>query len=179
MPESSVAVCIGLISDTHDLVRPQALTWLAGVDAIVHAGDICSPSVLDALAQIAPVTAVRGNNDRGAWAETLQSATTLTFAGISIYVVHDIADLRIDPRTHGVDVVVTGHSHKPSVLTRDGVLFVNPGSAGPRRFTLPVSVGRLFIEPDGVRVELHTLDLQADGHPAAARRRGGKQGGKH
>lgn len=178
MLESPVTVCIGLISDTHDLVRPQALAWLAGVDAIVHAGDICSPAVLDALAQIAPVTAVRGNNDRGAWAETLQSATTLTFAGISIHVVHDIADLRIDPRMQGVDVVVTGHSHKPSVLTRDGVIFVNPGSAGPRRFTLPVSVGRLYIEPSGVRVELHTLDLQANGHPTAARKRSAKQAGK-
>ncbi|WP_206951848.1 metallophosphoesterase family protein [Trinickia acidisoli] len=157
MPDSSLLVRIGLISDTHNLVRPEVLAWLAGVDAILHAGDICTPDVLDALAQIAPVTAVRGNNDRGAWADALPAATTLTLAGISIHVVHDIADLRGDPPAQRVDVVVTGHSHKPAIVTRDGVLFVNPGSAGPRRFKLPVSAGLLIVEQARVRAELHTL----------------------
>lgn len=148
---------IGLISDTHNLVRPEALHWLTGCDAIVHAGDICAPHVLEALEQLAPVTAVRGNNDRGAWAAHLPLCATLTVAGVTVHVVHDIADLDIDPRTEGVDVVVTGHSHKPSVHTEDGVLFVNPGSAGPRRFKLPVSAGILVVEDGGVHAQLHTL----------------------
>lgn len=148
---------IGLISDTHNLLRPEALQWLAGCDAIVHAGDICAPHVLEALARIAPVTAVRGNNDRGAWADELPVQTTLSVAGVAIHVVHDIADLRIDPRREGIDVVVTGHSHKPSVQTRHGVLFVNPGSAGPRRFKLPVSAGVLVIEGKRVEAQLHAL----------------------
>ncbi|RKP50486.1 metallophosphoesterase family protein [Trinickia fusca] len=148
---------IGLISDTHNLVRPEALDWLAGCDAIVHAGDICAPHVLEALQQLAPVTAVRGNNDCGVWAEHLPLRTTLKVAGVAVHVVHDIADLDIDPRAEGIDVVVTGHSHKPSVRTEDGVLFVNPGSAGPRRFKLPVSAGVLVIEDGRVRAQLHTL----------------------
>ena len=180
MPDSSSIVCIGLISDTHDLVRPEALAWLSGVDAIVHAGDICSPEVLQALAEIAPVTAVRGNNDRGAWAHALPEATTLTLGGIRIHVVHDIADLRLDPLACAVRVVVTGHSHKPSVLTREGILFVNPGSAGPRRFTLPVSAGKLFIdERETVRAELHTFVVQGRARSAGTLERGGsKRAGK-
>ena len=157
MPESPAVVRIGLISDTHNLVRPEALAQLAGVDAVLHAGDICSPDVLTALRVIAPVTAVRGNNDRGAWADALPAAVTVTIAGIAIHVVHDIADLQIDPSEQQVQVVVTGHSHKPSIATRDGVLFVNPGSAGPRRFRLPVSAGELIIERGRVRAQLHTL----------------------
>ena len=157
MPKSSAVVRIGLISDTHNLVRPEALERLAGVDTVLHAGDICSPEVLTALRRIAPVTAVRGNNDRGAWADVLPAAVTVTIAGISIHVVHDIADLQIDPSAQQVEVVVTGHSHKPSIATRDGVLFVNPGSAGPRRFKLPVSAGELIVERGRVRAELHTL----------------------
>jgi putative phosphoesterase len=151
------SVRIGLISDTHNLVRPEALAWLAGVEAIVHAGDICKPEVLDALARIAPVTAVRGNNDRGSWADALPAATTVAFGGISIHVVHDIADLSLDPSAPPPRVVVTGHSHKPSAATRDGVLFVNPGSAGPRRFKLPVSAAELIIDQGRVHVEFHTL----------------------
>ncbi|RDU97942.1 metallophosphoesterase family protein [Trinickia dinghuensis] len=157
MPSARNVVRIGLISDTHNLVRPEALAWLAGVDAIVHAGDICQPDVLEALARIAPVTAVRGNNDHGAWADELPVATTLTIGGAAIHVVHDIADLDIDASAQRIDAVVTGHSHKPSIVTRDGVLFVNPGSAGPRRFKLPVSAGRLIVEQGRVRAELHTL----------------------
>jgi len=151
------AVRIGLISDTHDLVRPEALACLAGVQAIVHAGDIGAPEVLDALARIAPVTAVRGNNDKGPWAERLPLSATLAVEGVSIHVVHDIADLRLDEAGSRIDVVVTGHSHQPAVARRDGVLFVNPGSAGPRRFKLPVSAGVLLIEGGRARAELHTL----------------------
>ncbi|TKC86967.1 metallophosphoesterase family protein [Trinickia terrae] len=147
---------IGLISDTHNLVRPEALQWLAGCDAIIHAGDICAPQVLDALAQIAPVTAVRGNNDIGEWAAQLPVSTTLDVQRVKIHVVHDIADLRADALA-GIDVVVTGHSHKPHVETRGGVLFVNPGSAGPRRFKLPVSAGMLAIEGARAEALLHTL----------------------
>ena len=157
MAKPSVTLKIGLISDTHNLVRPEALDRLAGVDAIVHAGDICNPEVLYALARIAPVTAVRGNNDRGAWADDLPTATTLTLGGVAIHIVHDIADWRIDPGQPRADVVVFGHSHKPSIATRDGVLFVNPGSAGPRRFKLPISMGMLIVEAACARAELHTL----------------------
>ena len=142
---------IGLISDTHNLMRPEALQYLAGCDAIIHAGDICQQAVLDALTRIAPVTAVRGNNDIGEWAASLPTHATLTVQQVTVRVVHDIADLGADPRSEGVGVVVSGHSHKPSISERDGVLFVNPGSAGPRRFKLPVSAGILTIE--GARAE--------------------------
>ncbi|HTI19320.1 MAG TPA: metallophosphoesterase family protein [Trinickia sp.] len=148
---------IGLISDTHNLVRPEALHWLTGCDAIVHAGDVCAPHVLEALSRVAPVTAVRGNNDVGAWADALPEETTLAIGGIAIRVVHDIGDLSGDPRKERIDVVVTGHSHKPSIETRDGVLFVNPGSAGPRRFKLPVSAGMLVVERGRVHAEVHKL----------------------
>jgi putative phosphoesterase len=148
---------IGLISDTHNLMRPEALQWLAGCDAIIHAGDVCAPPVLDALARIAPVTAVRGNNDVGDWALQLPLSTTLAIAGIDIHVVHDIADLRADALALGARVVVTGHSHKPLVREADGVLFVNPGSAGPRRFKLPISAGMLTIVDGRVDASLQTL----------------------
>lgn len=151
------AVRIGLISDTHNLVRPEAFAWLAGVQAIVHAGDICKREVLDTLSAIAPVTAVRGNNDKGAWAERLPLSTTLVIEGVAIHVVHDIADLRLSEAGSRIDVVVTGHSHQPALALREGVLFVNPGSAGPRRFKLPVSAGVLLIEGGRARAELHTL----------------------
>lgn len=127
-------------------MRPEALRHLAGCDAIIHAGDICNQAVLDALRQIAPVTAVRGNNDTGDWAASLPTHATLSVQQVTIRVVHDIADLGADPRREGVGVVVSGHSHKPSISERDGVLFVNPGSAGPRRFKLPICAGILTIE---------------------------------
>lgn len=148
---------IGLISDTHNLVRPEALLHLQGCEAIIHAGDICEPAVLDALGQIAPVTVVRGNNDTGDWARAIPTHATLTVQQVKILVVHDQADLDVDPRREGIKVVVTGHSHKPLIDERDGVLFVNPGSAGPRRFRLPVSAG--LLEVDGARViaSLHQL----------------------
>jgi putative phosphoesterase len=139
------AMRVGLISDTHGLLRPEALTFLAGSDWIVHGGDICDPAILDALAAIAPVTAVRGNNDRGAWAERLRETELVEAGGIWLYAIHDRAQLDIDPVAAGVQVVVSGHSHKPSVERREGVLYVNPGSAGPRRFSLAISVGELTI----------------------------------
>ncbi|MFL9896831.1 metallophosphoesterase family protein [Paraburkholderia fungorum] len=137
---------IGLISDTHNLVRPEALQYLAGCDAIIHAGDICNQAALDALARIAPVTVVRGNNDIGEPVASLPTHVKFTVQQVTILVVHDIADVGDDPRSEGIDVVVTGHSHKPAISERDGVLFVNPGSAGPRRFKLPISAGMLIIE---------------------------------
>ena len=148
---------IGLISDTHNLVRPEALAWLAGCDAIVHAGDICNQAVLDALAAIAPLTVVRGNNDTGAWAASIPAHATLDVQQVKIFVVHDIADVPRDLHDEGVRVVVTGHSHKPLIVERDGVLFVNPGSAGPRRFKLPISAGMLTIDGAHVEATLQTL----------------------
>ncbi|APR35509.1 metallophosphoesterase family protein [Paraburkholderia sp. SOS3] len=153
----SKAARIGLISDTHNLVRPEALRHLEGCDAIVHAGDICEPAVLDALRAIAPLTAVRGNNDIGAWAAALPTHATLTVQDVTILVVHDIADVGKNVQRDGVRIVVTGHSHKPLIDERDGVLYVNPGSAGPRRFKLPISAGLLLIDGARVRATLHTL----------------------
>ena len=134
---------IGLISDTHGLLRPQALDALAGVDRIIHAGDIGNAGVLEALAAIAPVDAVRGNNDTGAWAAAIPHDLNLDYAGVGIYLLHDIKELK--GRMPPVRVVIAGHSHQPLVLEQDGVLRVNPGSAGPRRFKLPVTVGLLEI----------------------------------
>jgi uncharacterized protein len=148
---------IGLISDTHNLVRPEALQHLAGCDAIIHAGDICEQAVLDALERVAPVTAVRGNNDIGDWARALPTHATLTVQQVKIRIVHDIDDLDGDMRSEGIGVVVTGHSHKPLVEERDGVLFVNPGSAGPRRFKLPVSAGLLVVEGASATATWHSL----------------------
>lgn len=149
---------IGLISDTHGLLRPQALDYLRGSAHIVHAGDIVDPAILERLGEIAPVTAVRGNNDFGAWAHAIPETAVLEAGGISIYVLHDLAQLGVDPRAEGHRVVVAGHSHRPKVEERDGVLYVNPGSAGPRRFTLPISAGELRIGPDGVSASWVTLD---------------------
>jgi putative phosphoesterase len=157
MTPRSTITRIGLISDTHNLVRPEALQHLAGCDAIIHAGDICEKAVLDALERIAPVTAVRGNNDTGDWARGLPTYATLTAQQVSILVVHDIADVDADPRSKGIAVVVTGHSHKPLIDERDGVLFVNPGSAGPRRFKLPVSAGLLIVDGARATATLHSL----------------------
>ena len=142
---------IGLVSDTHDLLRPQVLDFLRGSDHIVHAGDICDESVLQALAALAPLTAVRGNNDRGAWAARLPEAETVELAGVRLHVVHDLKELALPV---GARVVVSGHSHKPRVEERDGVLYVNPGSAGPRRFRLPISAGELRVASGQVSAHL-------------------------
>jgi putative phosphoesterase len=153
------SIRIGLISDTHDLVRPQATRALAGVRHILHAGDICGGDVLAELARIAPVTAVRGNNDRGAWANDLRITERVEIGGVSIYVLHDLSELDIDPRAAGVQAVISGHSHRPLIEERDGVLFVNPGSAGPRRFRLPVSLGYIDIVGGKISARLHTLRI--------------------
>jgi putative phosphoesterase len=150
---------VGLISDTHGLLRPAALAFLAGSDHIVHGGDICDASVLEALAAIAPLTAVRGNNDRGAWADRLRETEMIEAGEVWIYAIHDRARLDIDPAAAGVQVVVSGHSHRPSVDRIDGVLYVNPGSAGPRRFKLPISVGELTV--NGRTVSARTVELHA------------------
>ena len=142
---------IGLVSDTHNLLRPPVLEFLRGSDHILHAGDICGPEVLEALAKLAPLTAVRGNNDVGAWAKGLNETETVRFEGVTVHVIHDLKEL---DRAHAAQVVVSGHSHKPKVEQREGVLFVNPGSAGPRRFSLPISAGELRIEGDRVTAHL-------------------------
>ncbi len=137
---------IGLISDTHGLVRPEALEALAGVDRVLHAGDVGRREVLDALGRIAPVVAVRGNVDHGPWAAGLPPSVTLDLEGVRIHVLHILEDLDLDPVAAGVRVVVYGHSHVPSIETRAGVLYVNPGSAGPRRFHLPTTIAELTID---------------------------------
>jgi hypothetical protein len=159
MPFSTDTIQVGLISDTHGLLRPEAVACLRGSDFIVHAGDIGDAQILRALAEIAPVTAVRGNNDRADWATDVPDTALLRAGDVAIYVIHDIAELDEHPPSEPVQAVITGHSHKPRVQRRDDVLFVNPGSAGPRRFNLPVSVGRLTISGRDVNAQLMTLTL--------------------
>ena len=149
---------VGLISDTHGLLRPQAIDFLQGSDLIVHGGDICDSAILTALAAIAPVIAVRGNNDRGEWAERLRESELFRIGDAFIYAIHDVAAIDIEPRAAGVQVIVSGHSHQPSIRRDDGVLYVNPGSAGPRRFRLPISVGELTIA--GASVTARTVELE-------------------
>jgi len=149
---------IGLISDTHNMLRPAAKLALAGVDRILHAGDICGRDVLDELAAVAPVTAVRGNNDRGRWAGSLQTTAAVEVGGVSIYMLHDLNELDLDPGAAGFRVVISGHSHRPVIRETDGVLFVNPGSAGPRRFSLPVSLGFIEIVRGQASASLRTLE---------------------
>jgi putative phosphoesterase len=148
---------IGLISDTHGLLRPEALAFLVGCDRIVHAGDICDRSVLDRLETIAPLIVVRGNNDVGAWADALPVAWTIDVGDVKIHVIHDIADLALHPAPDGVDLIVHGHSHKPAIIERNGIVHINPGSAGPRRFSLPISIGELRIDGRSVAPRLVTL----------------------
>jgi len=150
---------VGLIADTHGLLRPQAVDFLTGSDLIVHGGDICDAAILTALAAIAPVIAVRGNNDRGEWAERLRESELFQVGDAFVYAIHDVAAIDIEPRAAGVQVVISGHSHRPSIRHDDGILYVNPGSAGPRRFKLPISVGELMI--DGASVAARTVELEA------------------
>jgi hypothetical protein len=151
---------VGVISDTHGLLRPEALAALAGVERIVHAGDIGAPDVLAALGRIAPVTAVRGNNDRAGWAADIPETDVLEIGGVSLYVLHDLHELDLDPRAAGFAAVIAGHSHQPRMEERDGVLYLNPGSAGPRRFKLPISLARLTVTGPRLRAELVTLQIQ-------------------
>ena len=146
---------IGVISDTHGLLRPEAEAMLLGVDHILHAGDIGGPDIVPRLEAIAPTTAIRGNVDIDDWAQAHPERITLRLAGRAIHLVHDIADL--DPAPEGLDVVVAGHSHRPGIETRDGVLRLNPGSAGRRRFSLPVTLATLEIAGGGIRARIHDL----------------------
>ena len=152
---------LGVISDTHGLLRPEAIEALRDSDVIVHAGDVGSPEVLRGLERLAPVVAVRGNNDREGWAKKLPLTETLELGQASIYVLHDLNELDLDPRAAGFSVVIVGHSHRPRCEDRGGVLFFNPGSAGPRRFRLPISVGRIVIDGARVTGSLETLEIRA------------------
>ena len=147
-------IIVGVISDTHGLLRPEAVAPLRGSDYIIHAGDVGDAEILKRLNAIAPLTAVRGNVDREPWARKLPETQVLEAGGISIYVLHSVADLDLKPEAAGFAAVVSGHSHMPKQEVRNGVLYFNPGSAGPRRFKLPVSVGRLVIEGGKVRGEI-------------------------
>ncbi len=148
---------VGVISDTHGLLRPEALEALAGSELIIHAGDIGGPEVLEGLGRVAPVVAVRGNNDRGAWADSLPEYEAVEVGGAFVYVLHDLKELDIAPAAAGFRVVVSGHSHKPLAEERRGVLYLNPGSAGPRRFKLPVTVARLKLRGGDADAEIINL----------------------
>lgn len=150
---------LGIISDTHGLLRPQAAAFLRGCDRILHGGDIGNADILSRLSTIAPVTAVRGNNDKGAWAEAVPETEFFEFGGIYVYAIHDISQLDLDPSAAGIQVVVSGHSHKPVIEWRDGIVFLNPGSAGPRRFKLPISVADLLIEGGAISPRIVELDI--------------------
>ena len=153
-----MACRIGVISDTHGLLRPEAVDWLCGSNRILHAGDVGEPKILDRLAAIAPLHAVRGNVDRSGICAELPAKTVIEVEGVSIYMLHDIADLDVKPDAAGINIVVYGHSHRAKVeRTADGVLFFNPGSAGPRRFRLPITVGELLVEDGAVEARVHTF----------------------
>jgi putative phosphoesterase len=148
---------IGVISDTHGLLRPEAIKALRGSDHIIHAGDVGAPEILEKLSTIAPVTAIRGNIDKGDWARNLPETQAIELGGVLIYVLHDLPKLDLNPKAAGFSVVVGGHSHVPKQEVHDGVLYFNPGSAGPRRFKLPVSIGRLSLENGSARGEMVEL----------------------
>lgn len=148
---------LGLISDTHGLLREEAIRALRGSDLILHAGDVGAPGILDALKTLAPVVAVRGNVDTDAWGQTLPLTEVVEVGSVTIYMLHILQDLNIDPAAGGFHIVVSGHSHKPSQTEKEGVLYVNPGSAGPRRFQLPVTLARLDLSARPWKVEF--IDL--------------------
>jgi uncharacterized protein len=165
---------VGVISDTHGLLRPEAVAALRGVDLIVHAGDVGSPAVLAGLGRIAPVLAVRGNNDRDAWSGTLPEIVVTDVGAARVCVVHDAKELELDPDRERIDVVISGHSHRPRVEQRGRVLLLNPGSAGPRRFRLPVSVARLVVGPRGV--DAHIVEIGTSSPPTGRGASGGRAG---
>jgi putative phosphoesterase len=148
---------IGVISDTHGLLRPEALDKLRGSDHIIHAGDIGAADILETLSTIAPVTAIRGNIDTEPWAKRLPITNVAELESASIYILHDVKALDLNPQAAGFAAVVSGHSHVPKIEWRDGVLYFNPGSAGPRRFKLPISIGRIRLEKGKLTPELITL----------------------
>jgi uncharacterized protein len=150
---------IGVISDTHGLLRPQAVAALRGCPVIIHAGDVGRPEILDELRRIAPVSAVRGNVDTDPWAKQLPETEIVRVEDCLLYVLHDENALDLDPQTAGFHAVIAGHSHRPKIETKDGVLYFNPGSAGPRRFSLPVSVGRLTLSGGQLQAEIVNLDV--------------------
>jgi putative phosphoesterase len=152
-------VLVGVISDTHKLLRPEAALALQGSDLIIHAGDVGNADVLEQLRQVAPTFAVRGNNDKGAWAAQLPPTEVVEVGELLFYVLHDLSELDLEPAVAGFAAVVSGHSHRPSIRFRDGVLYLNPGSAGPRRFTLPVALARVVVSGRQLRPEI--VDLEA------------------
>jgi putative phosphoesterase len=154
MPET-----IGVISDTHGLLRPEAISALQGSDLIIHAGDIGRLEVIEQLAEIAPVTAIRGNIDKAAWANEFPETEVVQANKMLIYILHNLKALDLDPQAAGFRVVVSGHSHQPKIEEKDGTLYINPGSAGPRRFKLPIAVGRLTIAGESMRSEILPLDV--------------------
>jgi putative phosphoesterase len=156
---STINLRLGVISDTHGLLRPQAVAALRDCDLIIHAGDVGNAEVIDRLADIAPTFAIRGNVDTGTWAERLPPTDIVEVGALMFYVLHNIADLDLDPPTAGFAAVVFGHSHQPSIKTRDRVLFLNPGAAGPRRFRLPVTLARVAVAGRELRPEIVTLEV--------------------
>jgi putative phosphoesterase len=156
---TSRPLLIGVISDTHGLLRPEALAALRGSEHILHAGDVGTPDILESLRRIAPLTAVRGNVDRDSWASALPETEMVEIEGTSIYMLHDVEKLDLKPKAAGIRVVVYGHSHKAESIEKDGVLYFNPGSAGPRRFRLPVTIGQLEVKNGKVTAKLVELNL--------------------
>ena len=150
---------IGVISDTHGLLRPEAVQALEGVELIIHAGDIGDPRILRQLERLAPVHAVRGNTDRGAWAANLPHTRVVEVGGVHLYVLHELFTLDLDPAAAGISAVIFGHSHSPHLQRHNGVLFLNPGSAGPRRFTLPVTLVRIKLQGISLHPELVELKV--------------------
>lgn len=154
---------VGVISDTHGLLRWEAEAALADVDHIIHAGDIGAPQIIERLQRIAPVTVVRGNNDKDWWADRIPETAIANIEGRRLYVLHDIADLDLDPGAGGFSAVIAGHSHKPAIIEKDGVLFLNPGSAGPNRFKLPIAIAKLYVSSTTIRAEIHNLEVKSPG----------------
>lgn len=150
---------IGVISDTHGVLRPEAVAALRGCDRILHAGDVGKPEILDALGDIAPTIAVRGNVDKGDWAEALPLTEVVEVDSHLLFVLHDISELALDPAAAEFAAVVFGHSHRPGAETKNGVLYLNPGSAGPRRFRLPVTVAKISVDGPALDYEIITLDI--------------------
>jgi uncharacterized protein len=165
---AATARTVGVIADTHGLVRPEALAALGGSHLILHAGDVGSLEVLARLREIAPVVAVRGNNDRGAWARTLPERVIVEVGGRRLHMLHDVKTLGLDPVAARVDVVIAGHSHQPRIERWDGVLFLNPGSAGPRRFTLPVALARLRVDRGRLDAEIVELSVPRSVRPSGS-----------